>query len=179
VTIDPAGVYVYRYRLPWPPSVNDYYKPFTGPRGGMRMVLTKAGKVFKEEVAVAVNNQGGRPPLPLRGPLSVELIIWRPSDRLFDPDNQLKAILDGLRAARVIADDSWRVIKTLRWMVGARDRRGGGHIEVEVTNAKTDVERVAARSGLVLDSCESCGFPVITVEDGLAAICLDCLESED
>jgi len=74
-----------RLTLPYPPSVNNYWKSFRG-----RVVLGKDGRNFKASV-----KKIGAGCEPIRGPVKVTVIAYRPRKR-GDLDNILKATLDSL-----------------------------------------------------------------------------------
>lgn len=82
--------------LPWPPSVNTYYRTFRG-----RMIISKAGREYRDKV-----KQQNIGMAPLTGPLAVEIEAFRPDNRRRDLDNSLKATLDVLTHAHVWEDDS-------------------------------------------------------------------------
>lgn len=85
--------------LPYPPSVNTYWRA-----NGKRRFLSKAGVEFKKAVAEYVIDNN----IPKLGNarLSVDIVISPRSKRIFDLDNLLKAILDSLMDAGVYDDDS-------------------------------------------------------------------------
>ena len=84
--------------LPFPPSMNTYWRNFRG-----RTVLSKAGRQFKENVQnyIIENN------IPKFGDKKLKItMILRPRDkRKVDIDNRIKAVLDSLEDAGVFDDD--------------------------------------------------------------------------
>jgi crossover junction endodeoxyribonuclease RusA len=86
------------YRLPWPPSVNNYIK-----RGNNRTYMTKQGKKFRGEVCDQI--LGEETWGTLRGRLSVHIELTMPSKAKRDIDNHIKAVLDSLQAAGVFEND--------------------------------------------------------------------------
>lgn len=85
--------------LPYPPSVNTYWRA-----NGKRRFISKEGMLFKSTVqAICLRDKatsfGAKR-------LSVNIYIHPRSRRIFDLDNCLKAILDALMAAGVYDDDS-------------------------------------------------------------------------
>lgn len=85
--------------LPWPPSMNTYWRSFNG-----RAILSERGRKYRVAVAEQVALQD-----VARGivqPIRVEIEAYRPDRRKRDLDNLLKAILDGLAHAGVYEDDS-------------------------------------------------------------------------
>ena len=87
--------------LPWPPSVNTYWRNYKG-----RTVLSQRGREFKAAVAeyVSANN------VPKFGDqrLRVTLILQPRDKRKMDIDNRIKSVLDALQEAGVFTDD-WQV----------------------------------------------------------------------
>lgn len=84
-------------RLPWPPSVNVYWR-----RAGKTIHLSDAGRRFQDAV---VSLAWDRRP-PFAGRLRVEIEMRAPDLRNRDLDNFLKAPLDAMQKAGVYADDS-------------------------------------------------------------------------
>lgn len=95
---------IFRIDLPWPPSVNHYWKLT---RGGGR-ALTDEAKVFRERVYAEVIRRHGTIPKPviLNGDLSCTLLLKPPSRRKSDIDNRDKAIFDALEKASVYENDN-------------------------------------------------------------------------
>lgn len=89
------------YRLPWPPSMNTYWR-----RGGNVTYLTKRAKEFRSEVADCVREHfdyKGRE--TLRGRLALHLELTMPDRRRRDIDNHIKAAIDALQHAGLFYDD--------------------------------------------------------------------------
>lgn len=86
------------FDLPYPPSVNHYWRMWRG-----RMVVSREGRRFRERVAATLAALGAR---PLEGPLAVEIELYPPDRRRRDLDNCLKSILDALEEGNAYHDDS-------------------------------------------------------------------------
>ena len=84
--------------LPWPPSVNHYYRHV-----GPRVLISKDGRRYREAVA-AVARRAGSP--TFAEPVEVALDLYPPDNRRRDADNSLKSTLDALTCAGVYEDDS-------------------------------------------------------------------------
>ncbi|OZI56754.1 RusA family crossover junction endodeoxyribonuclease [Bordetella genomosp. 4] len=89
--------------LPFPPSVNSYWRsPNSGKLAG-RTLISEKGRVYRADVLEVAARY--RVPM-IRGRVAVTIDAFMPDRRRRDLDNMLKALLDGLVHARVIEDDS-------------------------------------------------------------------------
>ncbi len=84
--------------LPFPPSVNRYYRHV-----GYRTLLSREGREYRRQVYSLLAGRVGQ---PLSGPLEVQLDLYPPDRRRRDWDNFQKAIWDALQHAGVYHDDS-------------------------------------------------------------------------
>ena len=92
--------------LPWPPSVNRYWRSVQG-----RTILSAEGRAYKQQVAVMCRDQL----IQCRsGSVEVDILAVRPDKRKRDLDNLLKAALDAM-TPWVWADDSQVVDLRIRW----------------------------------------------------------------
>ena len=96
-----------RLDLPYPPSVNTYWRNWRG-----RMVISKAGRAYQESVRAIVR---GRIPYCINKPCSVLMLVNPPDRRKRDLDNLPKAVFDALTKSRVWADDSLVKRMTVDW----------------------------------------------------------------
>jgi len=85
--------------LPWPPSVNAYWRTVNG-----RTMISKKGRVYKQAATRAVLAAGANKHLP--GRLRVKLTAYPPDRRRRDIDNLTKLALDSMQVAGVYLDDS-------------------------------------------------------------------------
>lgn len=94
--------------LPWPPSVNAYWRTFRG-----RMLISAAGREYRTAVAEQVVEQS----VPKFGERKIKVTIeaFRPDNRRRDLDNLLKAALDSMTSAGVFDDDSQIVDLRIYW----------------------------------------------------------------
>ena len=84
--------------LPFPPSVNHYYR-----RVGVRTLISREGRRFRKRVCASLAES--RVPR-LRGPLRMEIEVYPPDRRRRDIDNVQKALLDALQHGGLYEDDS-------------------------------------------------------------------------
>ncbi|WP_455424928.1 RusA family crossover junction endodeoxyribonuclease [Dryocola sp. LX212] len=91
--------------LPFPPSVNTYWRaPNKGPLKG-RHLVSEGGRKFRKAAFASVVTQLNRIPQPMLGDLSVNVVLFPPTRQRRDMDNYLKALFDSLTNARVWDDD--------------------------------------------------------------------------
>ncbi|WP_294768603.1 RusA family crossover junction endodeoxyribonuclease [uncultured Rhodoferax sp.] len=85
--------------LPWPPTVNTYYRTVNG-----AMLISERGRKYAKAVADQVLIQRGAK--QLAGRLNVHIVAMPPDRRKRDLDNLFKGVLDSLTKAGVWLDDS-------------------------------------------------------------------------
>ena len=91
--------------LPFPPSVNHYYRHV-----GPRTLISREGRKFRGEVCALLATAGVD---PLAGSLRVEIEVYPPDRRRRDIDNVQKSLLDALEHGGVYRDDSQIVKLTI------------------------------------------------------------------
>jgi crossover junction endodeoxyribonuclease RusA len=101
--------------LPFPPSVNGYWRSFRG-----RQIISAKGRQYRDDVQAVVLCHPRRQ--RFTGRLRVLAELWVPDKRRRDVDNSLKAILDSVTHAGLWDDDEQ--IDDLR-IVRAGVRPGG------------------------------------------------------
>lgn len=93
------------FTLPFPPSVNGYWRSITkGPLAG-RVLISERGREFRTACEREIFRQQV-PRKGLTGRLAVRIVACVPDRRARDLDNLLKGTLDGLHHSFVIRDDS-------------------------------------------------------------------------
>jgi len=103
--------------LPYPPSVNKYWRHFRG-----RAILSKTARQFKSNVQAILYGRK-----PIAGRVMVCVFVHPPDMRRRDLDNTLKAVLDAGNGL-LWADDS--CIDELR--IVRRHCTPGGKVEIHV-----------------------------------------------
>ena len=94
--------------LPWPPSLNHYYRHV-----GPRVLISRDGRMYRERVMAIIRRTGHT---TFKCPVQVELELFPPDNRRRDIDNSEKSLLDALTCAGVYEDDSliYRITVTKR-----------------------------------------------------------------
>lgn len=101
--------------LPFPPSVNTYWRaPNKGPLAG-RHLISEKGRKFRLAAFASVIEQLRRKPKPLDGDLSVAVVLYPPDRRNRDLDNYGKALFDALTHAGIWHDDSQMKRMLVEW----------------------------------------------------------------
>ena len=83
--------------LPWPPSLNRYYRVFRN-----RILISRDGRKYRRRVVSRLGGLGRK----LTGEGSVESDLDPPDRRRRDIDNPLKCLLDSVTHAGLYEDDS-------------------------------------------------------------------------
>lgn len=89
-----------RITLPYPPSINHYWRHFRG-----RTVISSEGRTFRTNVCALLGGGGPRKP-PSGGRIALCMDAFPPDRRRRDIDNLQKPVLDALQHAGVYQDDS-------------------------------------------------------------------------
>ena len=90
--------------LPYPPSVNHYYR-----RLGPRVLISRQGRAYRNQVCSTLAAMGIK---PMTGDLAVDIEVYPPDRRRRDVDNLAKGLLDALEHGGAYINDSQ--IKDLR-----------------------------------------------------------------
>lgn len=106
--------------LPYPPSVNHYYR-----RVCSRTLISREGRRYRERVCASLGDLGIR---RFVGPVAVEVELFPPDRRRRDCDNTLKALFDSLQHGGVYRDDS----QIVRLVVEKFDCVPGGRVIVRI-----------------------------------------------
>jgi crossover junction endodeoxyribonuclease RusA len=104
--------------LPWPPSVNHYWRTWKG-----RTLLSKEGRAYKTAAALVAKSSGLKPSEKL---VAVWLTFYRPR-RIGDLDNRLKPVLDSLNGTAWVDDSQVVELHAFRF-----DDKESPRVEVEI-----------------------------------------------
>lgn len=110
--------------LPWPPSVNRYWRSAMG-----RVLISVEGRRYRHRVLAKALDCRVQKTL---GKLRVDIIASPPDKRRRDLDNLLKATLDSLTHGGAWEDDSQIVDLRIRW--GEQVEGGLLHVSWEVAD---------------------------------------------
>jgi crossover junction endodeoxyribonuclease RusA len=109
--------------LPWPPSMNHYWR-----RVGPRTLISREGRTFRTNVCALLGGGGPRQP-PAGGRIALAMDAFPPDRRRRDLDNLLKPTLDALQHGGVYEDDSQVDLLLVR---RCETDRPDGHVTVRV-----------------------------------------------
>ena len=112
----------YHLKLPWPPSVNTYWRHARG-----RHYISKKGKEYRQQIIKIIQQQHLDINTPAR--LKIAIIANAPDKRRRDLDNLQKAVFDSLTHAGFMQDDEQ--IDDFRVRRGERER--GGSLDIVIT----------------------------------------------
>lgn len=113
------------FRLPYPPSVNHYWRK---KQGQQKNYISAEGKQYRQEVWLVSKKER----LPsMTGRLSISIVIYPPDQRERDGSNLWKCLLDSLVECRVLPGDSNRYLRreSLEW---AEQVDKVGHVVVTI-----------------------------------------------
>jgi len=112
------------YQLPYPPSVNHYWRSVGG-----RVLISKEGRAFRRKVCAILNRVRAE---PMDGDLAIEIVVYPPDRRRRDVDNVLKSLLDALEKGGAYENDS----QIKRLTIEKRQPVKGGHTTVKLQTYK-------------------------------------------
>ena len=116
----------YEFEMPWPPSVNGYWRTFRN-----RQIISKRGREYRKLAIERLEELGLSKEL-LDGELSVSLVLNPPTLRRYDIDNFNKALFDALSLGEFWVDDEQ--VTSLNIKKGVKMKGGNIQLKVELTN---------------------------------------------
>lgn len=114
--------------LPWPPTLNSYYRNVKG-----TTLISAKGRLYRGTVRARVIRQLGPGFQPITGRLHVSVYFTPPDKRKRDIDNHFKAVFDALTKAGVWGDDSQ--VKSLSAVMLPPEKGGRCTITIEPMEA--------------------------------------------
>lgn len=117
-------------RLPYPPTVNHYWRIGTTTKGRGALFLTDKAKAYRADVEACVWEQLGKAP-KLQGLLRLTITVTTPDRRKRDIDNLLKAPLDAMQKAGVYIDDNQIRDLRIRHIGVSSEKTGRLHVVIE------------------------------------------------
>lgn len=112
----------YEFELPYPPSVNGYWRAFRG-----RQIISKRGRDYRAEAIKHLTGLGLNDE-KIDGRLHLSIVIHPPTLRKYDIDNWCKAPFDALTHAGFWLDDEQVDSMTIRKGIKVK----GGKIDIKV-----------------------------------------------
>lgn len=113
----------YRFTLPWPPSVNGYWRSFRG-----RQIISKRGREYVKQVDELMKELNLHSE-QISKSVSVSIKLNPPTLRSYDVDNFNKGIFDALSKCGFWLDDS----QVYRLTIEKGNKAKGGNAEVTVS----------------------------------------------
>ncbi len=86
------------FELPWPPSVNHYYRHV-----GAKVLISRDGRKYREMIVSRFRSDNVE---TFRGPVELSIELYPPDNRRRDADNSLKCLLDAFTHGGLYEDDS-------------------------------------------------------------------------
>jgi crossover junction endodeoxyribonuclease RusA len=112
----------YKLTMPWPPSVNGYWRSFKG-----RQIISKRGREYRADVVALMKDAGLHGEL-LSGRISVKITLEPPTLRKYDIDNFCKGVFDGLSHAKFWVDDE----QVDKLTIEKAEKKKGGSVILEI-----------------------------------------------
>lgn len=128
------------FRLPWPPSVNTYWRSRVATVRGRQMPIvyvSKEGRAYQREVRRLIGERWSALE-PYAGRVGMLVVMHQPTRIKTDLDNRLKALLDSLTAAGVWLDDSQ--VDSITCVRGNVGKPGGLDVRLSILPAGADSE---------------------------------------
>lgn len=88
------------FELPWPPSVNHYYRHV-----GSRVLISRDGRKYRERIVSRFRAEGIE---TFRCPVELGIELYPPDKRRRDADNSLKCLLDSFTHGGLYEDGRYR-----------------------------------------------------------------------
>jgi crossover junction endodeoxyribonuclease RusA len=132
-----------RFRLPWVPSYNTYYRSVAMGKS-VRVLISEKGRKFREDALVAMR---GVPALPDSARLALTLKLCAPDRRERDLSNHIKALEDAITHAGIWIDDEQ--VDKIVVERGSTGRPGHADVEIRVLKEGEDLREQNATPALL------------------------------
>lgn len=113
--------------LPWPPSINHYWRQNPKGRG---VYISGEGKTYLQHVKLLLRQARVE---PIDGPVSLKVRLHPPNKLRRDLDNSLKVLIDAVAKGGALGDD-YQIKHIEATMLGVVQ---DGHATVEITQMET------------------------------------------
>lgn len=113
-----------RLILPFPPSVNGYWRAFKS-----RVIISKKGREFREQALIEIAKQISYAEREIEHHVEVSVVLYPPDKRNRDLDNYQKALFDSITHAKIWKDDSQIKKFSVEWGEVIK----GGKAEITIT----------------------------------------------
>ena len=121
--------------LPFPPSVNSYWRsPTRGALAG-RHLISARGRQYRIDAMRAINQQLNSKIKTITKNVSIDVVLFQPNNIRRDLDNFLKAPLDALTHARVWEDDNQVKKIMLSWGENTKN----GEMKMQMKHSRQQV----------------------------------------
>lgn len=117
------------FELPWPPSVNHYYRHV-----GARVLISRDGRRYREMIVSRFRSENIK---TFRCPVELGIELYPPDKRRRDVDNSLKCLLDSFTHGGLYEDDS-QIQKITITKRDAMPPHGMAYVRIKEYEQKTE-----------------------------------------
>lgn len=121
-----------KLELPFPPSVNSYWRYTSVGNKKGRHIISPAGQKFKSMACTMIAKQLMKKPVTITADVEVNIVFHKPDKKIRDLDNLVKALFDVITQMGIWKDDSLVSKMTVQW--GENIKGGKTVIEIETRN---------------------------------------------
>ena len=114
--------------LPWPPSINHYYRYLN-----RRVVISGKGRDFRNDVFDIIAEMDIK---PITGPVGISIQIAPPDKRRRDIDNIQKPLLDALEHAEKVFENDSQIVSLM--IKKKKPEPPNGRVAVQVWEVSLD-----------------------------------------
>lgn len=118
-----------QFELPWPPTVNSYWKPIVR-KGRAVLILTDRAIEYRKLALFMLNKQKVKG-LAILDPVHIKVTYHPPTKRKYDIDNFLKGTLDAITHGYIWKDDEQIIDMYVR--KGSVEKFGRVRVQISTT----------------------------------------------